>query len=391
MIMYYKYYAFILITIFVFIAICRKSSLFSPVSVNCISWYLTFIPGMMFFGDYYPITDNVFIAWVIWFFTLNIIFLVFEPKSIKQFKINSNSGREIKFNYQYIIYFLSLILLYRIWVVGSSGQEHFFLNLRLGSNGIDGFESIGYIGLFYPLILSLFVFENIFRSNSRNQKIMSLSIWLALFAVATMGKFAVLTPILIWVAINFLKGRVKLLKLILVAFFSMVLMLLTHYIRAGENSTFDFFKLISIYTYSPFVGLGYIDFTLSNDFGATSLRFFYAVIHFLWGGNEPINLIYPYVNVPIPTNIYTVLFPFLYDFGFFGVFVFSLIYGVFFGFLYRWGALGNNFYISLYMIYMPYLFTQFLGEGLFSVLSSNIQMAFCMCIVFFISKKVKYG
>ncbi|PSV05523.1 hypothetical protein C0W96_12735 [Photobacterium kishitanii] len=385
--MNYSIYATFIITFFCVIAYYKRMSLFSPLVLNCFAWGVSFVPGIFFYTDYYPITNSVFTAWMVWFFITSILFIIFEPQKPARFKELCNSKLEIRFNYQYVVYILAFILAYRIWVVGSSGQSQFFLNLRLATMNEIGYQTIGLIGRFYPLILALFVFENIYESKKNQAKRIALWVWMALFALAVMGKFAILTPILIWIGIKISKKEITVKNIFIIVIFTVLFMIFMQLIRSDGKTSVDYFKLLSVYTYSPIVGLGYVNFNLSPLFGANSLRLLYAIGYALGLNGPPVNLIFPYVEIPNLTNVYTVLYPFYIDFKIGGVLIFSVIYGCVFGLLYKGVNFKNTFFIALYFIFIPALFTQFFVESLFSLLSFNIQVTFCLLVIFIISRK----
>lgn len=388
--MNYSIYATCIITFFCIIAYYRRMSLFSPLVINCMCWYVTFTPGMFFSNVYYPIKDNIFIYWLIWFFILNTLFILLHPSN-QLIKSSIAKKREIKIPYQYGVFLLCGVLLYRTWIVGSTGPEHFLLNLRLGAIGLEGFQQLGIITRFYPLIFVLFTFEIMFNKKNNKIKMISLWCWMILYAIATMGKYSVLIPVLTWIVCKGLSNELDFRKLIKVVIITVILMFIMQIMRSGDSSAgnINILKILSVYTYSPFVALGYLNFDTHFGFGTHVFRFLYAVGYYLGLSPAPINLISGYVEVPILTNTYTVLYPFVSDFSSVGVSFFAVVYGIIFGGLYRLGAYRSPFYIILYVVLISYLFTQFFGEGIFSVLSANIQMTLCLLFLFFISRRVK--
>ena len=86
--------------------------------------------------------------------------------------------------------------------------------------------------------------------------------------------------------------------------------------------------VLGIYIYSPLVALGLLENTI--HFGEYTFRIFYAVSYY-FGFSElpPQETILDYVNVPFPTNVYTVMQPFYSDFGLLGVFLGAIFYGLF--------------------------------------------------------------
>lgn len=267
------------------------------------------------------------------------------------------------------------------------GPSHFFLNLRLASNGIEEYGSLGGVIWFYPLVTALFIFEQLNYVRERRAERWWLFFWLLLFAVGTMGKFAILTPIFIWAVAAGMQRRINLLKLVKTAFICIVLMLSTHFIRASEGAEIDLLKMLAIYTYSPIVAFGYMDFPPPEQFAQYSLRFIHALGYsFDLTQVKPIDVIMGYVAVPHLTNVYTVLMPFYLDFGLAGVAFFALIYGLLFGGLFRLVNQKNSFYLACYLAMLMALFSQFIIESFFMTLSLRIQAIIFLGVVYSISR-----
>ena len=86
------------------------------------------------------------------------------------------------------------------------------------------------------------------------------------------------------------------------------------------------------------------------------------------------NTVLDYVNVPTPTNVYTILYPFYKDFGYWGIGIFGLLYGAMYNTLHRGYIFRNGMCVILYAIILPYLFSEFLGEFIFTNFSSHLQI-----------------
>lgn len=94
-----------LITIFFFIFIgwYLKASLFSPLVLNSIGWLIAFLSGTFFHNEYYPITEDVFIAWFIWFCISSVIFTILLPPAKGWgYTLDKLNKYKVSFGYQWL-------------------------------------------------------------------------------------------------------------------------------------------------------------------------------------------------------------------------------------------------------------------------------------------------
>ena len=364
----------------------RNVNLLSPIFLTAVPWFLVFLTGIFVYDDFYPIADDAKLSWFIWYSISVMIFFILSVKN-KVTNLETRKFRIIRFNYIYILVLLILWLIYRIWIVGTTGPEHFLLNLRLSSNELEGFETLGLVGRFYPLIFSLFVFELCFKSESNKNRIFLLWIWMLLYAFATMGKFSLLTPFLAWIVILSFQKKIKVKYLLYLFTLLFTAMMFMHFFRASSDDSTTLYQVISIYLYSPIVALGNLS-PSTEFFGMETFRFFYALFYsFSISNIEPIKVILEYVNIPFPTNVYTIIRPYYNDFGLFGVFLGSIFFSLFFGIIFRLASKNIYFFQMYYAMLSIIILAQFLGDLFMSSLSSHIQLFICLLFVFLISKK----
>lgn len=387
--MFYHISALALISVVLALAAFRRSSLYSPLVISASVWLVVFIAGVILQNRFYPVQETAYIAWLIWFMITSMIFFFLCPSGVKRVWTETEI-RKIPVDYTFILILLILWLGYRIWVIGSTGPEHFFLNLRLSSNQVEGFTPMGLLGRFYPLIFALFLFEHVYaRPENRHLRFM-LWCWMLLYAVATMGKLALLTPILSWAIIQGITGRLNVRWIAVLAPIVFASMISLHLIRAGSPDGSSIEDILAIYIYSPFVALGYMDIDGSLPVGAYVFRFFYAVGYLLGVAPQPVNVITPYVEVPELTNVYTIVHPFYHDFAMLGVLLGAVFYGLFFSCLYWLSAKGSGLGLVLFSGYSIVLLMQFFGDLLVMMFSGNLQLLICVVAIFLVSRRIRH-
>lgn len=307
------------------------------------------------------------------------------------------------FNRQvFSIYYLIIILfaplsIYLLVVEALKADiQYLFLMLRSLNTGSEEMENpmgaLGYIFnfAFAGLLLQVQNYNSTIKGERRRLNIL---IFLnVLLSIATVARTAFLFTGLSIFIVLYLNGKIKR-KHYLVLLFSFVLIMLAmtliRSISATDSSEeTSLSNTISIYLFGGLPAFDTVSVDYYGQFGSNVLRFFYAVLN-AFGGNFVVNkTIYDYVNVPVMTNVYTVMYPFYRDFGFYGISIFGFIYGFLFQGLYKF-ALNNYKLAQLTFAYIfPMLLMQFFGEYLFSNFSIFFQMLMIFSIPYFIKLKL---
>ena len=384
--MIYHVVALLVIACVVVFGCARKASVYSPLIISAVIWFLVFSVGIFFDGRFESIKEDALIAWFLWFFISSVVYFLFLPKNVLLY--DQVPMRRLPIDYSLLLVALIGWIIYRIWIVGNTGPSHFFLNLRLSSNGLEGYEPLGLIARFYPIVFALFIFEHIYVHPENRRLRVLCWIWMLLYGVATMGKFAILTPVVTWSVIRGIQGQLPTRKIIWLMAATFFLMMVAHFVRAGAEDESSLGDVLGVYIYSPLVALGFMDTsTQIHEFGAYVFRFLYAVGYWMNISSPPVDVILPYVEVPELTNVYTVMQPFFHDFGLWGVAVGALFYGVVFGvgfnFARRFGGLSLGIYSGLIIV----LIGQFFGELFLTNFSGNLQQLMALIFVFSLSQK----
>lgn len=389
--MFYQLCALALIILVLGLAAVRRCSLYSPLVISASIWLVVFIVGLLSEERYYPIQEKVFIAWLIWFMTTSLISFMLYPSSMKSAWIRTEI-RRIPMNYTLPLILLIVWLCYQIWVVGSSGPENFFLNLRISALNPEKYTSLGSVILrSNPLVFALFLFEHVYAHRENRHLRLLLWCYMLLFAIAVMSKYSILIPILSWTIIQGITGRLNAARIALLVAVAFSLTMSLHFIRGGSGSYLHtIWDILALYIYSPIVAIGYMDIDSSLPIGAHMFRFFYAIGNILDIAPQPVNIIPAFVLVPLPTNVFTVMHTFYYDFGLLGVTLGAVLYGLFFSCLYFLSVKRGGLWLVLFSGYSIALVMQFSGDFLFLVFSNNLQIMIYAFVVFLASRKVSY-
>lgn len=389
--MFYHLCALALIVLVFGLAAVRRCSVYSPLMMSVSIWLIVFVVGIFSEESYFPIKENAFVSWLIWFMVTSFIFFLFYPSGMKNARIGKEI-RKIPIDYSLPLLFLIVWLCYQIWVVGSSGPGEFFSNLRMSSNSPEAFTNLGFvIKRSYPLVFVLFLFEHVYANRENWNLRLLLFSYMLLYAIGHMSKYSILIPVLSWVIIQGIAGRLNAAKIALLAAAVFPLMMSVHFIRGASVSYLGPIRdIVALYVYSPIVAFGYMDIDTSLHIGAYIFRFLYVIGNILNIGPDPVKVILPFVEVPVPTNVYTVMHTFYHDFGLLGVTLGAALFGLFFSCLYYLSVKRGGLWLVLFSGYSITLAMQFSGDFLFLTFSNNLQILFYAVIVFLASRRVNY-
>lgn len=191
-----------------------------------------------------------------------------------------------------------------------------------------------------------------------------------LYGLAGGGKFQIFL-IVIWII--FLLALLKELNAKKILFFSVFLVatffLVNFYRGVGYDLTvFAAGKLlVQSFLYYLLGGVNAFDYSIAhivNDtdfFGSHVFRIVYVKLFKLGIDTiKPVGIYLPYVWVPFPTNVYTVYYPYMQDFGIFGVSIFLFLFGYTHTVVYK-SAIKNHYLAILIcsLLYFPLLMTVF--------------------------------
>lgn len=327
------------------------------------------------------------LIWVL-FFYLGGIFLI----NVKIPKGKTIYNKKIFNLYYYLVLiFAPLAIASLILEALKVGPEYFFLRLRMISTGLDEDDTftlgkLAYVFNFTNVVCLLYT---LYYEKVSKKKYYIVLLFALLLGLITLARTSLATLAISIFAILYIKGKLKSKHYIyfMVVFFAFIF-LLTGLRNAHESESESFANTFAIYLFSSMPAFETLKYTpIKEHFGENTFRFFYALFNGFGAHYELKKTILDYVSVPQPTNIYSVLYPFYVDFGYWGIGIFGFIYGLIYFILYKGYKARNDLMLFLFAVIVPYVFIQFSGEFIFTNLSTNLQFLVISLVPYFLKIK----
>ncbi len=367
-----------------------KANLTSPLSLHSTAWFLVSIIGLIAYDEFIEFPLISFYAILIWYVT---IYFILATGEIITLSVNSlyyfDNKAFVCAKYWIFIIPISIYTMWEIYNVGTNGSESFFLNLRL-ANTLEDYsgEKFSVMTAIYPIMIAMFAIICISKTSKKN--IYAIVFWMLLFCIGTMGKFAVITPILIFLVIRELTKGLDRKKLTIYLPIVATVTILLHFIRMASSDESTLSSVLGLYVYSPILAFSKLSVISDGNAGEYTFRFIYAVLNKIGlSETEPAQTILEYAYVPVPTNVYTVMQPFFQDFSLLGVAFGAIVYGLIFAAIYGSAKQGSPVSILIYAVLSVSLFASFFAETLFTNLAGNLKLIICIYILWRCTVKCK--
>lgn len=369
-----------------------QRQIFSPWNTTLIVWIIILTLYTFVHKELYAVSEQFVYGITIWVFTFTIssvlTFIIFPSYKKAPWQVCEKN-----------VDIITLITLILVPIAVYKAVQHAFM---LGSP--DGIFStlreqavnpeenqLGIVKYFVYVINVLLMIE-ISRDKRRKWRLRLVILFCILFFIATIAKITLFMYIFSSLYLLYENKKISLKPILIGSIFLIALVPIMYLLRSGNDQETDtelVVNLIIIYMISSIVAFGNITPCSSLQWGETSLRFFYSFLHML-GVNVDVakTTLQDFCYTPLPTNVYSVLFPYYKDFGYVGIFAFALIEGIMIGIIYKYSKTGNNLMKYLYAYIFTLLVMQFMDEQIFQGLSSIIQMTI---LIFICHIKISYN
>jgi len=160
-------------------------------------------------------------------------------------------------------------------------------------------------------------------------------------------------------------------------------------VNSSQEDTFTFVDLLVMYVVSPVSAFCYDTPESAAIWGENTFRGLYNIGNALgFTFKQPAAAIQSFIYIPLPTNVYTMMSPYFKDFGYEGLFVFSVLEGAVTGCIYKYAESGHNVVRLLYAYLLTMLILQYFDESFFMGMSRFLQI---IVLVLLCYTKVTFG
>lgn len=347
-------------------------NIFAPWTITILIW-IAVILGIYMLGDrLYPLTSQFYICISLWisifcisaFITYNLYQRseLHEKAIIKSLHLNKL--------YFYFLLIVSLtfspLCVKKVFdIISAFSTENLMQAIRVLAVYGEGFGIIDFSFVINKALLLVVLW----RYPQISFKTIILIIGLALLnSFAVMDKGTIFFIIIIIAFILYEKHIIKIYHMVIgaVAVVSFFFILTVMRDISGNYENMEFLYFLSEYIFANPVAFSYLPESVSPQFGANTLFLIYYYLNrFGIGGYEVVNIQQETVEVPVHTNLYTIMQPFYVDFGILGVAFFALVYGVAIGWCYRSYKNGDSTAKCMYTYLVMVMILQFGQEQIF--------------------------
>ena len=360
------------------ISYCITKSIFHPaVLVNGLWGVLL---ALYLFCDHplWNLSDKFCSAVLIWVLPFSIISLLLSQCNLSIGKVKSTYAITDIIRYNNIfpyVFVYSVVLIFAI-IYYSGGLSFAAIRSFMVE---EQFPPLLTILLYLNTFLSVYVIYGILNVERIGYpRVVLITLMLLILSIVKSNKTSFLALFISIIYILYRKRKLKVSYVILLVLVLFALLYVVTINRADYDfeadsalETFLYIYLLSPLTAFDLLLNGGVSLDVGT-YGSGTLAFVYKIIN-TFGGDCEIAELGTWVNVPLPTNVFTVMRGYYLNNGFFGIFAGSIVLGVIWGLLYRLQNKGYIEYVVFYATMISSLLFQSFGDYFFYSFSMTIQ------------------
>lgn len=364
----------------------KTYSILHPAVIVSLLWALLLLAYSTLEHGLYPLSDNFFWAILLWVSGFSIGALWIHDRKLKFPPPLCTRKLKISLLKQSLLLFIFINVIgsYEYYKLNGGFAYYAFVQFALGEEDLP--LKIRLLSILQLVSLTLYSIMTLYgkQAGISRKLILLHSVTLFVWVVIQANKTGVMQFVAISTIAVCMRNKLSFSKISVVAFIFLLSMLFLHNLRTenagGDKSSMK--DMLQVYILSPMPAF---DMVLNGEKEFTpgrTWRFFAAV-----GNRIGITKKYDsgesgWVNVPVPTNVYTVMFPYYVDFGYYGLVIFSLILGFGWGMLYNGVKRKIPFFTILYCTFFHTLILQFFADYMVNYMSTIIQInIFCAILL----------
>lgn len=237
----------------------------------------------------------------------------------------------------------------------------------------------------FEVIIHVIFFGVILTENKKKIKkwlILGILLFIYTCLLGTKGKILELFITLVYILSH--KKKIKWSHIIIIACLVLLLLASMSLVR-DDVEEIAFLELIVIYTLSPLTAfdqvLNFGNFIPTYNGVYTFKRIYDVLLPGTLASNYG-NAVTGWIMVPLPTNVYTIMYNYYLDFGMWGIGFMGCLMGTMWGIIYNYVRKHILSFVLMYSLMCYTLIFQFFGDWFFNMLSLSIQVIMYSIIIF---------
>lgn len=366
-----------------------RNNFFAPNVLTPAIWSFCLLLFLILDHDLPALTWQFYFALIIW------IVGICSTSILMQYSVPSrNEEIEVSQTIRDLYFLISLVtfpilIKFAISALLYNDVGTWSLNLRYAAMGMTKHFPVPFSGLFVFIWLIGYSIELYYFSSKNKYRVILLGFFYAAFAFLTMSKGNFLRLFLMSISILYFTKRISLKQIVIglvsVFFLFTILQSVRHSVDlSSSKAKGDFIVLYMLSSMSAFDTL--IPASAAH-FGENVFRILYALPFKLGISDiQPVSFILPWILEPIATNTYTGMYPFFIDFGYVGVFLFSIILGLVYGYAYKKAKNNNAMWTLIYAYLFDIIINQYIGDTFITHIVTNTLVLLLFALPFLVPK-----
>lgn len=267
---------------------------------------------------------------------------------------------------------LSPLYIYKVMtIVTQFDTENLLYNIRLLAVSGEGGSLI--LNSVQAINIALFITAIWLYPQVSKFRIFTIIVAYLTVEFAMMEKSGVLIMILSTLFVLHQKGKIRMRTIVIILACTIFLFYFINMSKEEKDQdSMTFLDFFGMYITTPAVAFSYLKQDICAQFGLNTFSQVYQYSNLLGFNFDYVDRLQEFMNVPIPTNVYTIFQPFYEDFGHLGVAFFAIIYGSLFGWIYGKQRSGNTYCRLLYTYAVEIIIIQFYNENLLQNLFQSV-------------------
>lgn len=371
----------VLFIVLAIIALLIKKDIFHPSFIVCGLWGTLLLIYWVADHPLWNLSNRFFLCIIAWVVPFAIIANIFSlrPVTLQRKKNHSNyiyPVNTVFFNKLFPLAIAVNIVTILVSIGAAGGFSFSQIRQLYISNSIPSILGLLLYACNFVYVLNIYALLHLKKLDKKKVALLTFSVLVVFLFKSNKTSFLLYFITLLYVfhknkVLNFYR-----LVLFTLIFVGLIVLVTINRLDFDFSTSEAIWNFIYIYLISPLTAFDTLingGVTLdSGSPGSGFLAFLYNVIN-VFGGSLQVSQLGTFIDVPLPTNVFTIMRGPYLDAGVSGIILMSVIQGTFYGLCYAEQKINKKFYPLFYALMVSTLFMQSFGDYLLYSFSSTLQ------------------